>query len=171
MKKVAFLFLLGIILFTFTACEDSSTKEKVISNGEVVNTKKMQHKHCERAGTIDDGEVSLQYEIYYTGEVLNLLKSEEKVISANSEILDTYEKAYKGIHAHYEGLKYYDTEVIRGDTTVTSTIVINYDKIDIEGLLSVEGAKDNIVENGIPKVDKWLELAKKFGTNCTLVEE
>ena len=107
----------------------------------------------------------------YTGEVLNLIQSEEKVISEDKEILDKYEKAYKDIHAHYEGLEYYDTEVIREDNSVTSTIVINYDKISIPALLSIEGEKDNIVEDGIPKVDKWLELAKKFGTKCTLVEE
>ena len=28
-----------------------------------------------------------------------------------------------------------------------------------------------VLEDGIAKVDKWLELAKKFGTKCTLVEE
>ena len=169
MKKYAILFLLGITLFTVAGCEDQ--KETVISNGEKVNTAKMEHKHCERIGNLDNGEVSLQYEIYYTGEVLNLIQSEEKVISSDEEILDKYEKAYKDIHAHYEGLEYYDTEVIRGDTTVTSTIIINYDKINIPALLSIEGEKDNIVEDGIPKVDKWLELAKKFGTQCTLVEK
>lgn len=169
MKKYAILFLLGITLFIVTGCEEQ--KETVISNGEKVNTTKMEHKHCERIGNLDNGEVSLHYEIYYTGEVLNLIQSEEKVISEDEEILDKYEKAYKDIHAHYEGLEYYDTEVIREDNSVTSTIVINYDKISIPALLSIEGEKDNIVEDGIPKVDKWLELAKKFGTKCTLVEE
>ncbi len=171
MKKTLFIFLLGLSLLALAGCEKTKEEDEIISNGQEVNTKSMQHKHCERGGTLDNGEVSLQYEIYYTGEVLNLVKSEEKVISADSSILDTYENAYKGIHAHYEGLDYYDTKVIRGDTAVTSTIVINYDKIDIQALLSIEGEKDNIIENGVPKVDKWLELAKKFGTKCTLVEE
>ena len=136
MKKIAILFLLGITLFMVTGCEEEGT---VVSNGEKVNTTKMEHKHCERGGTLENGEVSLQYEIYYTGEVLNLIQSEEKVMSEDKEILDTYEEAYKGIHAHYEGLKYYDTEVKRDNNSVTSTIVINYDKIDISALLAIEG--------------------------------
>ena len=62
MKKYAILFLLGITLFIVTGCEEQ--KETVISNGEKVNTTKMEHKHCERIGNLDNGEVSLHYEIY-----------------------------------------------------------------------------------------------------------
>ena len=172
MKKLLIV-LIVVSLFVLTGCEDNeeTKKTEIISNGEKVNTAKMEHKHCERQGTLEGGEVSLQYEIYYTGEVLNLVKSEEKVISPNEEILDKYEEAYRGIHSHYTDLEYYDTEVIRGETAVTSLITINYDKIDIQQLLDIEGSEHNVVENGIPKVDKWLELAKKFGTKCTKVEE
>ena len=170
MKK----YLIFIILFLaiiVTGCEKKDTKEQVISNGEKVDTTKMIHEHCERAGSMDGGELSLNYELYYTGEVLNLLKSEEKVISSSDEILTTYENAYRGIHEHYKGLEYYDTEVVRGDTTVTSTITINYDKVSIPTLIQIEGAEDNIFEDGVAKVAKWKELAKKFGTKCQIVEE
>ena len=54
----------------------------------------------------------------------------------------------------------------RGDTTVISDITINYEKIDVEKLLEIEGEEDNIIENGKAKVEKWLTLAKKFGTEC-----
>ena len=146
--------------------------EVVTSAGEDVNVASMQHKHCTRSGSIDTGsEVSLNYDLYYTGEALNILKSEEKVISSDQDVLTTYENAYKKIHANYAGLDYYDTEVVRGDTTVTSTITINYDKIDIDKLLAIEGEEDNIIENGEAKVDKWLTLAKKFGTKCEDVTE
>lgn len=170
MKK----YLIFIILFLaiiVTGCEKKDTKEQVISNGEKVDTTTMVHEHCERLGSMDGGELSLNYELYYTGEVLNLLKSEEKVISSSDEILTTYENAYRGIHEHYKGLEYYDTEVVRGDTTVTSTITINYDKVSIPTLIQIEGAEDNIFEDGVAKVAKWKELAKKFGTKCQIVEE
>ena len=170
MKK----YLIFIILFLaiiVTGCEKKDNKEQVVINGEKVDTTKMIHEHCERAGSMDGGELSLNYELYYTGEVLNLLKSEEKVISSSDEILTTYENAYRGIHEHYKGLEYYDTEVVRGDTTVTSTIIINYDKVSIPTLIQIEGAEDNIFEDGVAKVAKWKELAKKFGTKCQIVEE
>ena len=44
-------------------------------------------------------------------------------------------------------------------------------EIDIDKLIDIEGEKDNIFENKVAKVDKWLELAKRLGTKCELVEE
>ena len=48
---------------------------------------------------------------------------------------------------------------------------INYDKVDVRKILSIEGEKDNIFENNKAKVEKWKSLAKKFGTKCEEVEE
>ena len=169
MKKIIIGIILVLAIIGLTGCEK---KEKVVISGEKVNTSKMLHKHCTREGDAGTGiEVELNYEIYYTGDILNLLESEEKIITASEEKLTEYENAYKKIHEHYKGLKYYDAEVTRTETTVTSKISINYDKINISRLLDIEGAEDNIIENGVAKVDKWLELAKKFGTKCELVEE
>lgn len=168
MKKIGLLLILLLSVVFISGCDK---KEEIIIDGKTVNTAKMVHEHCTRSATATDAEVKLNYDIYYTGEVLNIIKSEEKIISASQEVLDTYEEAYKKIHANYEGLEYYDTEVIRGDTTVTSSILINYDEIDIDRLIDIEGEEDNIFENKVPKVDKWLEFAKKFGTTCEKVEE
>lgn len=167
MKKNKMLILIVALILFLTGCDSHKEKNTVISNGEKVNTSKMQVMHCSREGSASDGiEVELKYDLYYTGENINILHSEEKVISSNDENLDLYENAYKKIHTNYEELKYYDAKVIRGDTTVTSDITINYEKIDIQKLLEIEGEEHNIIENGKAKVDAWLTLAKKFGTTC-----
>ena len=171
MKKIGII-ILFISIIVLTGCEnENKSKEKVIIDGKTVNTSTMEHKHCTRQGNVTNGEVSLNYDIYYTGDRLNVLKAEEKVTSKESEILDTYENAYKQIHSNYEGLEYYDAKVERDDTSITSTISIDYDNINIDKLISIEGEEDNIFENKIPKVDKWIELAKKFGTKCEKVED
>ena len=169
MKKVLLIIWLLVITIMLCGCEEKDNK-KVVINGQTINTATMEHKHCTRGGTATGADVKLEYELYYTGDVLNILESKEEVISADEETLNTYEEAYKNIHTYYEGLDYYDTEVTRGDTTVTSIIKINYDQIDIDKLIDIEGEEDNIFENKIPKVSKWLELAKKLGTTCELVE-
>ena len=159
MKKSKLLVLIIISLLLVVGCKSNTSADEV-------------HQHCTREGKIEgDGKVELNYDIYYKGDNLNLLISEEKVISDDEEQLTTYENAYKEIHKNYEGLKYYDTEVIREDTSVTSKIKINYAKIDIGALLDIEDAKDNIIKNGKAKVKKWKELAKKFGTTCKTVED
>ena len=169
MKKISIIISLLLVIFLICGCEEK--KEKIIINNEPINTSTMEHKHCTREASATGAEVKLEYDIYYTGDVLNILKSREEVISADDELLNTYEEAYKKIHANYEGVDYYDTEVIRGDTTVTSIMNINYDKIDVSKLIEIEGEEDNIFENNVPKASKWLSFAKKFGTTCELVED
>ena len=169
-NKINYIILLLIGILFITGC--TSSKNQVISNGEKVTTKEMVHKHCTRQGNGTSGvDVSLNYDIYYTGDILNILVSEEKVTASNQDSLTQYEDAYKKIHENYKGLEYYDTKVERTDDSVTSSITINYDKIDIEKLLEIEGEEDNIIENKQAKVTKWLELAKKFGTKCKEVED
>lgn len=167
MKKSSIIIVLILSLFLVTACQEKKTQEKVISNGEKVDTSQMKHKTCTRDASAGDGiDVTLSYDLYYTGENLNILHSSEKIVSTSSDTLDEYESAYKKIDSNYVNLKYYDSNVIRGDTSVTRDLTINYDKIDIDGLLTIEGEEDNIIENGKAKVDKWMSLAEKFGTKC-----
>lgn len=169
MKKISIIICLLLISVVLCGCEEKK-KDKVIINDEPINTASMEHKHCTREANATSADVSLEYDIYYTGDVLNLLISNEKIISADESILNTYEEAYRSIHKNYEGLENYDASVVRGDTTVTSTIKINYDKVDISKLIQIEGEDDNIFEDNIPKASKWLTLAKKFGTKCELVK-
>lgn len=169
MKKISIIVLAFIFILLLTGCDEEN---KVISNGKKVSTANMEHKHCTRSGSGSNGVTTeLSYELYYTGDRLNILESTEKVIANEDSDLDQYQKAYEQINKYYKGLEYYDTEVIRGDTSVTRNTTINYDKINIKELLSIEGAEDNIIEDGEAKVDKWIELAKKFGTKCEVVEE
>ena len=167
MKKISIFFCLLIICGLLCGCNE---KDKIIINNETINTISMEHKHCTREATTTGADVKLEYDIYYTGDVLNLLISKEKIISSSEDVLNTYEEAYKNIHSYYIGLDYYDTSIDRGDTTVLSTISINYDKVDIDKLIEIEGEEDNIFDEKVPKASKWLEFSKKFGTKCELVK-
>lgn len=173
MKKNKIVILLIAAILLLSACESTEKKEIETPEGnKIIISNETKHKHCTRKGSIGDaGEVKLNYDIYYTGEILNSLRSEEQIISNSKETLDKYEEAYRKIHVNYEGLDHYDTSVVRTDTTVTSIMVINYDMIDIEKILAIEGEENNIIENGKAKVQKWLDLAKKFGTECEDVED
>ena len=57
-------------------------------------------------------------------------------------------------------------ELNANSNSVTYTIYIDYDKIDVDGLLSIEGAEDNIIKRGKAKLSLWLDLAGKMGTLC-----
>ena len=159
MKKVLVIISMILILGVTTACGATRTED----GKKLVKI----HEHCTRTGTMQgNAQASLTYEIYYTGDILNKIESHEKVISSSKEILDMYEESYKGIHKHYEGIKYYDTDVIRTDASVESVMIINYDRVDVSKIIALEGEEGNIFENKIPKVSKWKELTKKVGMQC-----
>ena len=173
-NKNILLILLALSLFIVTACENQTTKnnkEPIISNGTVVKTGKMKHKKCTRQATGGTGvDVELNYDVYYTDDVLNLLVSQEKIITEDISILEEYEDAYKKISVNYKDLEYYDQEVIRTNNSVLNKTTINYDKIDIQKLLDIEGEEDNIIEGGKAKVDLYISLLKRFGGTCEDVE-
>ena len=149
-------------------CNSNDSK----SDGTANISSDVKHKHCVRGGDAGEGvNVNLSYDVYYKGEDILLIKSVEEIETTNQETLDTYENSYRSIHEKYKDLKYYDTKIIRTDSKVTSQMDINYDKIDINQLINIEGSKDNIIENGRAKLDKWLDLAEKFGTKCEDVED
>lgn len=156
MKRYLIIILLLLLIPIVSGC-DKSTKI---------------HEHCTRSATAgEDVEVNLSYELYYENDVLEKLESVEQVISKNTIMLDTYETAYKDIHQNYHDLKYYETNLERKDNSVTSTIIINYAKIDIDKLIEIEGEEDNIFENKVPKASKWKDLAKKLGAKCEIVTD
>ena len=172
MKKIVLILL--VALFFVTACEDqkilepkstaspSPTTSATTSEGQI-------HEHCTRAGNVNGGSSDLSYEIYYTGDRLNRVESKETVISDQSSVLDTYEEAYRTLHSYYKNIDYYYTEVVREDNYVTSIIQIDYDHVDADTLLALEGEDNNIYENKIPKISKFKDLAKKVGMSCTEV--
>ena len=170
-KHKFLIFILLILTILVTGCEDKKDNN-IISNGEKVSTSEMKHLHCTRKATASsDMKVSLNYDIYYKGENISILHAEDKVTSNNKENLDSYENSYNTIKSNYEGLNYYDQTVTRDENSVTNDITINYDKIDTDKLLEIEGEEDNIIVDKKAKLNKWLTLAKKVGTTCKEVEE
>jgi len=122
---------------------------------------------CNQEAVAGEGiDVSLNYIVKYkNGNILELI-SIQSVKSNSSESLDLYENAYNNISDNYKGLEHYEGVVVRNGDSVTYTMTINYEKINIDKLLDIEGEEDNIIKNGKAKLSLWLDLAGKVGTVC-----
>ncbi len=167
MKKISLIITLILLSFVALACskEEATTDGKIDSIEEV--TKKRGTLICTRSATSTNSEPFFQYTIDYNNDKILKLHSIEGITSTDSSILDTYYDSYEKISSYYKDLKYYDTNVTRKNNTVTWDTIINYEKIDINALLALEGEEDNIIKNGQASLTLWLELAKKVGTACT----
>lgn len=177
------------MLVTVTLVGCSSTKEqknktqnKTTSQQQTVDTaaydkgylevteeesKNMQKMFCTREATgKEKAQVNLNYTLYYQGEYLQVLHSKEQIVTENQEVLDEYQIAYINIYKNYENLEYYNTSVVRKENSVTNDTIIQYNKLDTEKLLEIEGEEDNIIKDGKVKVSDWVEFAEQLGTKC-----
>lgn len=171
MKKISLIIFFIILSLFLTACDNTEEVKESDNNGKIDNineiTKKKGTLVCTRSATANNAEPFFNYTIDYKDDEILKLHSIEGITSNDSSVLDEYEEAYKKINSNYVGLKYYDTDVIRTNNSVTWDTTINYEKIDIGALLDLEGEEDNIIENGIAKLSAWLEFSKKVGTTCS----
>ena len=177
LKKISLIILFLSFMFILTGC-DAGTEENTTSvNGTTTIKETIVDDDFDEKGTgvlncitdaiaADGIEVDISYVVQYKrGNILEL-RSVQRIISNDQDSLDTYEDAFKKIANNYNGLKYYDISLIRDSNTVTYDVVINYDKIDTDALLDIEGAEDNIIKSGKAKLSLWLDLASKVGTTC-----
>lgn len=160
-KKISrFIILILIISFICVGCSDD-TKNKTAKTDENVL-------HCKRKATTTDGaSTSLTYSIYYDGDYVTKTVSVEKVTSDDDAILKKYKAAYENVFSPYKNIDYYDNKVTTTSNSVISTTVIDYNKVDINKIIAIEGSDDNIFESdGKVKKETLTTLYKKYGTTC-----
>lgn len=176
LKRILISFLL-IFCLLLTGCGEEEVvdeKEPVVNREsvlDVIDSSGNGKLFCTREAFASEGiDVELTYELTYKNGYVMLLHANEKVMSDDKDSLDEYEKAYRNIAKNYEGLKYYDITITRSDNTVVNDTVINYEKIDTDKLLDIEGEEDNVIVDGKVKLTTWVSFAEKFGASCKEVE-
>ena len=167
MKKRSKLLFIIISLLLVTGCGTDADKNSVQDKYDVSS---LNHSTCTRDAYTDDSNttVEINYDLYSDDDgYLIILESKEEITSTNTDLLDQYEEAYTNIYKVYDGIDYYDNEVLRTSNKVTSTTTINYGKIDMDKIMKIEGEEDNVkVENGKIKLSDWKSFAKTYGTTC-----
>lgn len=159
MKKNKYIIIIFILILIVTGCSKAK-----------INSKKEKYVTCTREiyASDADSNIEIEYVISYDKEgYIKKLKSTEKLTCTNETILNNYEKVYAGINATYKDLKYYKTKVEKKDYTVTNTITINYEKIDMKKLQKIDKNKEQVkAKNGKIKLSDWKKFNKKYGTTC-----
>lgn len=166
-KKVTKILFIIVFVLLVTGC--GTNKDKTSFDGKY-DISGLKHSTCTRDAYTDDSDttVKINYNLYSDNDgYLQILNSKEEITSTNSNVLDQYEEAYKSIYKIYDGIEYYDNEVVRTNNKVTSTTYIHYGKVDMDKIMSIEGEEDNVkVVDGKIKLSDWKSFAKKYGTTC-----
>lgn len=149
MKKVMVGIIACLSLMLLTGC------------GETQKTMK-----CSRTLNQSGISMDLQYEVLYTGDYVDVVKSTEKVTSDNKEVLETYRTTVEKQYEPYKDIEHYNYNVSIEGNVLTSTTNIDYTKIDTSKMIEVDSANGTLIKDGKVKLDTVKQLYSQMGITC-----
>lgn len=153
MKKRALIIISFFLVCTMflTGCGTEETKKMV----------------CTRVIDQNGIKMDLRYEATYTGDVVSLLESTEKVISSDTAVLEQYQTLLKQSYAPYDNVKYYNIDITIDGDTLTSHVVVNADKIDVDEITKIDSANGNYYTDGKMMIANVERAFTSLGATCT----
>ena len=190
-KYFGFILVLISSVFLVTGCDSDSSNVKYVPINDSETKKKDTFKNtneekeeieniednitnseeeilvCTRTATLSSNvKVDLRYEVTYKDGSVTYLKSTEKVISDSISYLETYKNQVENTYEPYKGIKYYDYEITIEDDTMTSSVSIDYSKIDTDKLISIDSANTTLIKNGKIDINSIKTLYESVGATC-----
>lgn len=155
-KRYLFLAIVMVGVFLITGC--SSKSKDIANNGNVMT--------CTRSVNKNGMKTSLNYKVYYEGDDVTRIKSEESIQMENNQSLKGYKEQIEKVYEPYKNVKFYNYNVaIRGNKLI-SKVDINYSKIDTNKLIEIDKANSQIITDGKIKVSSVKSLYEKLGATC-----
>lgn len=125
--------------------------------------------HCTLTTTdkLNGYTVNADYNIHYKGDYVEYVENTETVTSDNEETLASFESQfnvlYNGMNENYGGYTY----SIKKDTgKLTSTVKIDYDKMDLDKLVKDQPTMKNYVKNKKMSKEGIENTYKALGATC-----
>ena len=155
-KRYLFLAFVMVGVFLITGC--SSKSKDIVNNGNVMT--------CTRSVNKNGMKTSLNYKVYYEGDDVTRIKSEESIQMENNQSLKGYKEQIEKVYEPYKNVKFYNYNIaIRGNKLI-SKVDINYSKIDTNKLIEIDKANSQIITDGKIKVSSVKSLYEKLGATC-----
>lgn len=155
-KRYLFLAIVMVGVFLITGC--SSKGKDIVNNGNVMT--------CTRSVNKNGMKTSLNYKVYYEGDDVTRIKSEESIQMENNKSLKGYKEQIEKVYEPYKNVKFYNYNIaIRGNKLI-SKVDINYSKIDTNKLIEIDKANSQIITDGKIKVSSVKSLYEKLGATC-----
>lgn len=155
-KRYLFLAIVMVGVFLITGC--SSKSKDIVNSGNVMT--------CTRSVNKNGMKTSLNYKVYYDGDDVTRIKSEESIQMENNKSLKGYKEQIEKVYEPYKNVKFYNYNIaIRGNKLI-SKVDINYSKIDTNKLIEIDKANSQIITDGKIKVSSVKNLYEKLGATC-----
>lgn len=160
MRKVLVLL---VLLLSLTGCGEEK------KNDNQVVEPKLSTITCKTDGAIEgDGySVETNYKINYSDDYVDNVETIETVVSDDEDILDSMESyldsTYTTAGETYGGYTY---NVSRDGNTLTATVTIDYNVMDLDKYVEDYPTMESYIEDGKFLVDGITEIYESLGTTC-----
>lgn len=123
---------------------------------------------CHLSKTQSGAEFDLSYFADYEGNYVTNIRSNEKIVSNDISILETYKSQVERNYAPFDNVEYYNYNVkIEGDTLI-STTDIDYSKIDIGKVLEIDPSSSSLIKNGKININTLKKAYESIGATCEM---
>ena len=106
------------------------------------------------------------YKVDYKGNYVTKVKSVEIVKSDDSEYLNTLKEQTENIYSAYNNIENYNYKTEINGNTFTSTVDIDYEKIDTEKLISIDSSNSQLIKNGKIDINDIKNIYESIGATC-----
>lgn len=176
MKKNLLLVALLTMTLLLTGCgsdkettETSNNKESNATNDSIKDATNEESKilNCTRSVTVSEGvRMELSYKATYKGDYVELIETEEKIISDDTAVLEAYNSSVESIYSPYKNIEHYNYNVEISGNTLTSTTNIDYSKIDTDKLIEIDSTNATLIKDGKVKISDVKLMYQTVGATC-----
>lgn len=150
MKKfLTILLCTGVILITGCTSKD---EEKVMN--------------CSRSINQSSIKMDLNYKVSYKGDYVTKVNSKEEITADDASTLEAYKTQLESVTESFKDIEYYDHKVEIKDNVLTSTIDIDYTKIDTDALIEIDSSMSQLIKNGKVAVSDIEAVYNNLGITC-----
>lgn len=109
------------------------------------------------------------YEVSYKGKNVTVLKSTEQIIAEDDvkSTLDMYKEAVENVYKPYNDVEHYDAKVEVKGNTLTSTVTIDYSKVDTDKLIKIDQNNAQLIKKGKVNIDDIKSYYESSVINAT----
>ena len=121
---------------------------------------------CTRSMNQNNIKTNLKYSVSYDGDYVTRVKSVETIETDSEDILNSYKSHIESLCSPYKDVDYYKYDVEVNDNKLTSTVDINYEKVDTDKLLEIDSANGQLIKDGKIKVSDIKSVYESLGAIC-----
>lgn len=164
MRKIWIVIILVTVAFLSGCSEKKESIEKTENKKQKIEEKSFQ---CTLNKTMENStKLDATYSVFYKGEDVTKLNTEEIMTSSNSTTLELYQEQLENLYQAYRNIEYYDNEIRIEGNKLYSITKIDYERIDMNRFLEINEQMKSLIDDGKLKVLTLKAMYQTLGITC-----